>query len=156
MSLPARLALLYGVLFFGPGAAMPFLPVFLAARGLDAAGVALALGAAQVARLFAGPIGGRLADRAGDRRGVIVAAALLSGAGALLLLPGHGFAAVAAALVVHGAGAAPLVPLVDTVALSAGKLDFGRVRATPRCARRGWPGRCCGCRGSRCWWWPAA
>jgi PPP family 3-phenylpropionic acid transporter len=132
MSLGARLALLYGVLFFGPGAAMPFLPVFLAARGLDASGVAFALGLAQLARLVAGPVGGRLADHVGDRRAVIVGSALVSGAAALLLLPAPGFATIVAALMLHGVGAAPLVPLVDTVVLAAQareRIDFGRVRA---------------------------
>jgi PPP family 3-phenylpropionic acid transporter len=132
MSLSARLALLYGVLFFGPGAAMPFLPVFLAARGLDVPQVALALGCAQVVRLVAGPVGGRLADRAGDRRAVIFGAALVSAAGALLLLPAPGFLALVGALALHGIGAAPLVPLVDTVVLAAQathRIDFGRVRA---------------------------
>jgi PPP family 3-phenylpropionic acid transporter len=129
LSSPARIALLYGVLFAGPGAAMPFLPVFLAARGLDAEGVALALGLAQVARLVAGPVGGRLADRVGDRRSVVIGAALVSAAGALLLLPARGFAALAAALALHGIGAAPLVPLVDTLALAAHGHGFGRIRA---------------------------
>jgi PPP family 3-phenylpropionic acid transporter len=128
VNLSLRLALLYGALFFGPGVAMPFLPVFLAGRGLGAEGVALALGMAQAARLVSGPMGGRLADHFGDRRGVIIGAALLSATGALLLVPGHGFAALAAALMVHGTGAAPLTPLIDTVALGA-PIDFGRVRA---------------------------
>jgi PPP family 3-phenylpropionic acid transporter len=126
--LSLRLALLYGVLFFGPGVAMPFLPVFLATRGLDAEGVALALGVAQAARLLAGPAGGRLADHFGDRRAVIIGAALISATGALLLPPAHGFVLIVLALMVHGAGAAPLVPLIDTVAL-AERVNFGRVRA---------------------------
>jgi PPP family 3-phenylpropionic acid transporter len=128
MSLSWRLALLYGVLFAGPGIAMPFLPVFLSARELSPEAVALALGVAQAARLLAGPAGGRLADRIGRRRPVIVGCAVLAAAGALLLLPGHGFMALACALAVHGSGSAPLTPLVDTVALAA-KVDFGRVRA---------------------------
>lgn len=128
MSASLRLALLYGALFFGPGVAMPFLPLFLAGRGMSPEAVALALGMAQAGRLVSGPLGGRLADQSGDRRGVIVGAALLAAAGALLLVPGAGFAALSAALMLHGAGAAPLTPLVDTVALGAG-VNFGRVRA---------------------------
>lgn len=128
MSVSLRLALLYGALFFGPGLAMPFLPMFLAGRGLSAEVVALALGMAQAARLVGGPAGGRLADHFGDRRGVIIGAAILSASGALLLVPGHGFLPLAVALMLHGAGAAPLTPLVDTVALGA-QINFGRVRA---------------------------
>jgi PPP family 3-phenylpropionic acid transporter len=128
MNVSLRLALLYGALFFGAGVAMPFLPVFLAGRGMTAENVALALGLAQAVRLVAGPAGGRLADRLGDRRAVIIGAACLAGAGALLLPPGYAFAALALGLMVHGAGAAPLVPLIDTIALAA-RVDFGRVRA---------------------------
>lgn len=131
MSLSLRLSLIYGALFFGPGAAMPFLPVFLASRGLDAESIALALGIAQLARLFSGPMGGRLADRVGRRRPVMLGAALLGACGALLMLPSHGFAALSLAMALHGAGSAPISPLVDTVAVGAAYksgIDFGRVR----------------------------
>lgn len=133
MSLSTRLALLYGALFFGPGAAMPFLPVFLESRGMTAEGVAAALGMAQAARLLAGPTGARIADRVGARRPVLIGASLLAAAGALLLLPAPAAWGLVAALMLHGMGAAPLTPLVDTVALAAAQgargIDFGRVRA---------------------------
>lgn len=128
MSLKLRLASLYGVLFFGPGVAMPFLPSFLADRGLPPESVAIMLGLAQAARLVGGPAGGRIADRFGDRRAVIIGAALVASAGALLLSAGTALPLLGLALMIHGMGSAPLVPLIDTVTLGAG-VDFGRVRA---------------------------
>ena len=62
---------------------------------------------------------------------MLLGASLLAACGALLMLPGHGFAALALALALHGAGSAPMSPLIDTIAIGAAHrsgVDFGRVR----------------------------
>lgn len=128
---PLRLALYYAAVFAGPGVTLPFLPAFLAGRGLGAAEVAAVLAAQQLARLLAGPLAGRLADASGRRARAAALAALAGVAASLgvlaapatLLLPACALAA---------AVTAPLVPLGDAVALRAAALglaDFGRVRS---------------------------
>src|SRR5438067_7888642 len=58
-----RFVLLYSALFAGFGATSPFLPAFLAERGLGAEELGIVLGAATAVRLVCGPIAGRVADR---------------------------------------------------------------------------------------------
>lgn len=131
MSPARRLALFYATVFAGPGAALPFLPPFLAGRGLAAEAIGAALAAAMLARLAVGPAATALADRLGARRGVAVGcAAVAFAATALLLAPQP--AVLAAAVVLAGAAAAPLVPIADALAVRAAATaqgDFGRIRA---------------------------
>ena len=58
-----RFMTLYAALFSAFGFASPFLPAFLAGRGLGPEELGLVLSAATALRLVCGPIGGRLADR---------------------------------------------------------------------------------------------
>ena len=58
-----RFITLYFALFSAFGFASPFLPAFLAGRGLGPEEVGFVLGAATALRLVSGPIAGRLADR---------------------------------------------------------------------------------------------
>ena len=58
-----RFMLLYGALFSAFGCASPFLPAFLAGRGLGPEELGLVLGGATAIRLVCGPIAGRIADR---------------------------------------------------------------------------------------------
>lgn len=126
-----RLALFYATAFAGPGAALPFLPPFLAARGLGPEAIGRALALAMLARLVVAPSAAALADRLGDRRRVVsVFAALAMAASALLLVPVPWVLALA--VVLSGAAAAPLVPIADSLAVRAaasGQGDFGRMRA---------------------------
>jgi PPP family 3-phenylpropionic acid transporter len=126
-----RLSLFYATAFAGPGAALPFLPPFLAARGLGPEAIGRTLALAMLARLVVGPGAATLADRLGDRRRVVsVFAALAMGASALLLVPVPWVLALA--VVLSGAATAPLVPIADSLAVRAaasGQGDFGRMRA---------------------------
>jgi PPP family 3-phenylpropionic acid transporter len=126
-----RLALYYAAVFAGPGVTLPFLPVFLAGRGLGAAEVAAVLAAQQVARLVSGPLIGRAADASGRRTR---AAALSAAAGALtaLLIVAAPAPLLLPACALAAAVTAPLVPLGDSVTLRAAALglcDFGRARS---------------------------
>jgi predicted MFS family arabinose efflux permease len=71
-----------------------FTPLFLAARGLDVAQVGVVLAVAQVCRFLGGLVFGRVADRTGRFRGVLLWTNLISVALALsttsLLSPWHG------------------------------------------------------------------
>jgi PPP family 3-phenylpropionic acid transporter len=58
-----RFVLLYAGLFSAFGLVSPFLPAFLASRGLAPEHLGLVLGAGTAVRLVFGPFAGRLADR---------------------------------------------------------------------------------------------
>src|SRR5262245_39507488 len=132
-----RFVLLYSVMFGAFGLVSPFLPAFLASRGLAPEALGLALGAASAVRLISGAIRGRLADRLQAFRAELMISAFLAAAATLAYLPAYGFWIVAALTVLHAAALAPLVPLADALSLanadptrsSAGKgFEYGWVR----------------------------
>ncbi|MFC3126527.1 MFS transporter [Pseudoroseomonas globiformis] len=123
---------LIGAVFAAIGVVQPFLPAYLALRGLNAEQVSLVLALGAAVRLLAGPAGGRLADALGDPRLLM---ALLAGTAVLAAL-GFGWAAGLAGFVVAqmalNIAMAPLTPLADALSLAAarrGGFDYGPVRA---------------------------
>ena len=128
----ARHAAMLAAVFTAIGVSMPFLPPFLAAKGLGAEAVAAVLFAGSVTRLLVAPPLGRLADRLGDARPLLCAAAAAAAALALLWLPAAGVAALLLLQVGYSLCTGPLAPLAEALTLSAarrGLLDYGRVRA---------------------------
>jgi MFS transporter, PPP family, 3-phenylpropionic acid transporter len=113
-----RFVVLYSALFGAFGFASPFLPAFLASRGLAPEALGLALGAATAVRLISGTIAGRLADRLAAFRAELMICSLLAAAATLAYLPVYGFWAVAALTLLHAAALAPLVPLADALSLA--------------------------------------
>jgi MFS transporter, PPP family, 3-phenylpropionic acid transporter len=109
---------LYAVLFSAFGYTSPFLPAFLAGRGLEPEELGLVLGAATALRLVCGPIAGRLADRLQAFRTELAVCAILAASAAILYLVTHGFWAVVAITLVQAAALAPLVPLADALSLA--------------------------------------
>ncbi|WP_159998642.1 MFS transporter [Roseomonas sp. 18066] len=123
---------LYGAVFAAIGVVQPFLPSFLAARGLSAEQIALALALGSGVRLVAGPAAGRWADRLADPRLLLGLMALVGAAAASGFLVVAGFLGFLAAQLLLNAASAPLVPLADTLTLAAardGRFDYGQVRA---------------------------
>jgi MFS family permease len=98
---------LYVVLFSAFGCISPFLPAFLAGRGLEPEELGLVLGAATALRLVCGPIAGRLADRLQAFRTELAVCAILAASAAILYLVTHGFWAVVAITLVQAAALAP-------------------------------------------------
>ncbi|WP_407519209.1 MFS transporter [Methylobacterium oryzisoli] len=123
-----RFLVVYAALYAGYGLTTPFLPSFLAERGLSPGEIGLVLAAGQAVRLAAGPLAGRAADRLSATRGVLAAAALLSAATALAYLAGSGLTGLLLVGVAHAAATAPLAPLADALALAAVRTSYGRVR----------------------------
>ncbi|TNC15757.1 MFS transporter [Methylobacterium terricola] len=117
-SFPAFVGL-QGALYAAYGLEAPFLPSFLAERGLGSAEIGLVLAAGTLVRLVAGPAAGHLADRRGAPRAVLGLAAAASGVIAFAYLPGHGLIPLLAVSLVHAAVTAPLAPLADALALAA-------------------------------------
>src|ERR1043166_691371 len=89
-----RLRAFYGALFITLGVQMPFLPVWLAAMGLDAPTIGLVLALPMVVRVFAIPMATRLADRHDALRIVIVAVTVGAVAGYGVLGLAQGAAAI--------------------------------------------------------------
>src|SRR5262249_36501581 len=70
-----RLAAFYAARFMGLGVQLPFLPVWFAAKRLDAAAIGFALAVPMVVRAFAIPLAARQADRHDALRAALVIAA---------------------------------------------------------------------------------
>src|SRR5437588_9313631 len=82
-----RFILLYAALFAAFGFSSPFLPAFLASRGLQPEALGLLLGAGTALRLICGLIAARFADARNAFRAELAMFAVLAAAAALLYLP---------------------------------------------------------------------
>lgn len=112
-----RLAALYAAMFVVMGIQLPFFPVWLKAKGLDAQLIGLVLAAPMLARIVATPIAARIADRRDALRGAIMVTAALSVAGYLLVGLAEGPLAILIAYAAASLAFTPLVPLSETYAL---------------------------------------
>jgi PPP family 3-phenylpropionic acid transporter len=126
-----RLALLYAALFLTLGIQVPFLPVWLAAKGMDAHMIGIVLAVPMVVRVFAIPMAARIADQRDALRAVIVVAAMAAvvGYGALALV--DGVVAILVAFAFASAASTPVMLLTDAYALRglvARGLAYGAVR----------------------------
>lgn len=126
-----RLGAFYAASFLVVGIQLPFWPIWLSGRGLDPQQIAFVFAAAICAKVIATPILGGLADRLGQRRGVMVALAAVACVGYATLWPMAGFWMLLALNLIAGMAQSALMPLGDSVTLAAVRgegLDYGRVR----------------------------
>src|SRR5262249_19422227 len=112
-----RLKIFYAALFITLGVQMPFLPVWLTAKGLDAQAVGIVLAVPIVVRIFAIPLATRAADGHDALRGVIIVAAVGATAGFAALGFAPGTVAIAILYALASACYAPVMMLADTYAL---------------------------------------
>jgi MFS transporter, PPP family, 3-phenylpropionic acid transporter len=115
-ALPRFLAL-YATLFAAFGVVSPFFAAFLAERGLRPEAIGLVLAAGTAVRLGAGPAGGRVADRLGKPRVVLVGYAAAAACVAFAYLPAVGVWAFLLVSVAHATMLAPLTPIADALTL---------------------------------------
>jgi PPP family 3-phenylpropionic acid transporter len=113
----ARLALFYAGLFVVVGIQLPFFPLWLQAKGLDAKAIGLVVATPILVRVVAVPIAARLADRHGALRQVLVASSAAAAMGYALVGWAEGFPAILASVALVAALAAPAIPLADAYAL---------------------------------------
>jgi PPP family 3-phenylpropionic acid transporter len=113
-----RFVFLYCGLFSAFGLVSPFLPAFLAARGLRPEELGMVLGAGTAVRLVCGPFAGRLADRFHAFRAELAIFAILAASAALLYFPVHALWMVVVVSLFQAATLAPLVPLADALSLA--------------------------------------
>jgi MFS transporter, PPP family, 3-phenylpropionic acid transporter len=126
-----RLSCFYGGLFMALGVQMPFLPVWLAAKGLDANAIGLVLAAPLILRVVAVPLVTGLADRFGALRGALIAAAAATTAGYAVLGLADGFWPILMMVALASAAFTSIFPLSDAYALkglAARGRSYGSVR----------------------------
>ena len=127
-----RLAAFYGAVFGAVGVQLPFWPVWLESRGLDAEALGLVLAAGLWAKVTFNPVAARLADRSGERRRVMVGLAAAAALGVALFAFAHGLWALLALTAFTTACFSSLMPLGDSLTLlharRGGAVDYGRVR----------------------------
>jgi PPP family 3-phenylpropionic acid transporter len=110
-----RLLLLYATTFLTFGVQIPFLPVWLGARGLDDQRVALVLAAPQFLRIVSTPPFARWADKRSDFVGVLAASlmAMTALCGALIFLTG--FVSIFVAVTLFSCAQGVAMPLNDAL-----------------------------------------
>jgi PPP family 3-phenylpropionic acid transporter len=129
-----RLTLLYAVLFFELGVNLPFFPVWLQSRSLDAAEIGFVLALPFALRIVANPAIAALADLTGRIRPAIIACACAAAAGFLLLPLAHGLAAIALVVGLIALAQGPLIALTDAATLrilvgqTSAERRYGRIR----------------------------
>jgi MFS transporter, PPP family, 3-phenylpropionic acid transporter len=112
-----RLAVFYAALFVALGVQVPFLPLWLAAKGLDATLIGIVLALPMIVRVFAIPLATRGADRRDALHTVIVIASAMAGLGYGALGIAQGVVAIILAYALASAFFTPLIPLADAYAL---------------------------------------
>ena len=113
----ARLALFYGALFLVLGIQMPFLPVWLAAKGLDAGAIGVVLAAPMIVRLAIVPVLTGVADRFDALRATLTASALAIPVGYSLVGFSSGFWPILVTVSAVSAIFTSIYPLSDAYAL---------------------------------------
>lgn len=119
------LALFYVALFVSIGIQLPFFPLWLEAKGLDARMIGVVLAAPMFVRLFAVPILTRLADGRQALRGAIVAGAAASAIGTVVLGFTEGAVAILIVFALASVPFTPIMPLAEAYALR-GLAQVGR------------------------------
>ena len=126
-----RLAFFYAAAFGFVGVSLPFWPVWLADKGLDAAEIGLLITAGTWVRIAAPAMVSHLADRCGERKRVVVLLTVAAFAAHLLFLAAEGFAALLAVSILAAFAFTPIIPMGENLALlfaRTGRIDYGRVR----------------------------
>jgi PPP family 3-phenylpropionic acid transporter len=112
-----RMAMFYAAFFAFTGIQLPYLPAWLAAKGLDARQIGIVLALPMLIRVVAVPLATRLIDRRLDHTRAMLAAAALSAAGYAAMGSAFGFVAIALIYVAISIAYSPLLPLADSYSL---------------------------------------
>lgn len=126
-----RLALFYAALFVLIGIQMPFFPVWLKAKDVDAAMIGIVLAVPIVARFLAVPIFMREADRRDAVRAALIVCGFAAAVGYALVGLSAGAFVILAAYALTSLATTPQMPLAETYALKelgARKRAYGPVR----------------------------
>jgi MFS transporter, PPP family, 3-phenylpropionic acid transporter len=114
-SIELRLSLLHAATFLTFGVQIPFLPVWLGARGLDDARIALVLAAPQFLRVVSTPLFARWADKRGDFVGVLAVSLIAMTALCAALTVLTGFLPIFVAVTLFSCAQGVAMPLNDAL-----------------------------------------
>jgi len=126
-----RLCFYMSFLFLGLGVQLPFLPLWLADRGLSTPEIAAVLSGQIIIRTFGAPLGTFLADRYGRPILLIRLGAFLCAASYFLLSFMTGFTAIFLVAVIASVFLSPVGPIAENFAIvesAKAGLDYGRQR----------------------------
>ena len=127
-----RLSALYGACFAGIGIYMPFFPLWLETRGLDASTIGLILSLPILTRVVVTAPLMSLVDRGLGPRRLLMASGICLVVAYVALSFASNVYAIAALVIAMAVAQAPLTPLCDLVATEAvradPRLDYGRIR----------------------------
>jgi MFS transporter, PPP family, 3-phenylpropionic acid transporter len=112
-----RLAALYAALFIVLGIYLPFFPLWLKAKGLDAGQIGIVLALPMLIRIVAIPTATRLADRNDALRGVLVATLVAAIFGFTAVGLSDGFVMILCAVALAAATHGPGMPLAEAYAM---------------------------------------
>jgi PPP family 3-phenylpropionic acid transporter len=112
-----RLAVFYAALFVALGVQVPFLPLWLAAKGLNPGAIGVVLSLPMIVRMLAIPFATHAADRRDALHTVIVIASAVAILGYGVLGLAEGVVAITLAYALASAFFTPLLPLADAYAL---------------------------------------
>ncbi|MCC7348151.1 MAG: MFS transporter [Variibacter sp.] len=117
MDFVVRLGLLYTGVFGAIGIQLPFLPIWLAAKGLDDQAIGTLLAAATIARVMTVPFATRAADRFLSLKVAILLAAAAGAVSLSALAGATGPTAILVIYVIASAASSTTLPLVETYAV---------------------------------------
>ena len=113
-----KLGLFYAAYFFFGGIQLPFFPLWLEARGLDAQTIGFVIAVPMVVRIIATPLITHWADRRRALRGTIIAASILAACAMTAVGLMQGAVPIFVMFVVAAAAFSPVLSLTDAYALS--------------------------------------
>ena len=123
-----RLSAFYFTFFVYSGAYVAYFPLYLADRGMSAVQIAWVLALPPLARTFAPPAWGWLADASGAHRGIVVFSCAVTAVSFALLPFVESVALVVALMSVLSAGALPLVEAITLGSLAGQAGRYGPIR----------------------------
>ena len=131
--------LLYAAIYAAYGVASPFLPAFVAERGLAPEQLGVVLAAGTAVKLLTAPLAGRIGDLIHGLRMVLVVCIALAALATLGYLSARGFWLFLALTLFHAGALAPMSVLADALALGSASpppgsgrrgFEYGWVRGT--------------------------
>jgi PPP family 3-phenylpropionic acid transporter len=126
-----RLSLFYGAFFAVIGIQLPFWPVWLASRGLDATDIGMVLAASVMVKVVSNPLIAHLADRRGERRRVMIALGAAALAAFALFAIAGGFWWILLISLLFMVFWSAIMPLGESLTMLTARerdLDYGRLR----------------------------
>ena len=126
-----RFSAAYALLMIGNGVQLPFLPLWLHAKGLSVGQIASVVAGMMAVRIFGAPIFAFLADRTGNRRAVIQFCAVVALLAYMTVPFTNGFYEILGVSLWGAFFFAPVNPLVEGFGVDSSAalgLDFGRLR----------------------------